>query len=135
MNILKEDEYLDLVDDQDNVIGKELRSIIYIEKKNNFRAITGFIKNKQGKLWIPRRTKDKKIFPLCLDMSVAEHVKSGESYEEGFKRGLQEELNLNIENLEYKVLGKFTPYYLFAVLIFLKLYILNFQYLNLILKI
>lgn len=108
-NLLKNDEYLDLVDKNDVVIGKKLRSEIYSEKLNNYRVINAFVVNNKGKLWIPRRTKDKKIFPLCLDMGLAEHVQSGENYEEGLRRGAKEELNLDLKNVEYKLLGNLNP--------------------------
>ena len=104
-----EDELLDLVDKNDKVIGKKLRSQVYKEKLSNFRAVCGFIVNSQGKIWIPRRTANKRIFPLCLDMSIAGHVESGEDYDETFKRETKEEINLNIKSKQWKVLGKMTP--------------------------
>jgi len=109
-NEIKDDEYLDLVDENDNVIGKKLRSEIYKEGIKNYRVVNAFIVNSEGKLWIPRRTADKKIFPLCLDMTLAEHVLSGETYEETFKRGLDEELNLDLDKLNYKPLGHISPH-------------------------
>lgn len=103
------DEYLDLVDSQDNVIGNKLRSEVYAEHLSNFRVINAFVVNSKGELWIPRRAADKRIFPLCLDMSVGGHVESGESYEETFKRETKEELNIDIEQVPYRMLGKLTP--------------------------
>lgn len=103
------DEYLDLVDSQDNVIGKKLRSEIYAMHLSNFRVINAFVINSKGELWIPRRAADKRIFPLCLDMSVGGHVESGESYEETFRRETKEELNIDIGQVTYRTLGKLTP--------------------------
>lgn len=103
------DEYLDLVDSQDRVIGKKLRSEIYAENLSNFRVINAFIINSKGQLWIPRRTVDKRIFPLCLDMSVGGHVESGESYIETFKRETMEELNIDVDKITHRLLGKVTP--------------------------
>lgn len=103
------DEYLDLVNDNDEVIGKKLRSEIYEEHLSNFRTISVFLKNSEGKLWIPRRVAGKKIFPLCLDMSAAGHVESGETYEQSFKRELLEELNIDSEKISWKLLGRLTP--------------------------
>lgn len=45
-----EDEYLDLVDDNDDVIGRKLRSEIYSEKLNNYRVINAFLIDSEGKL-------------------------------------------------------------------------------------
>lgn len=103
------DEYLDLVDQHDNVIGKKLRSEVYAEHLSNFRVINAFVVNSKGELWIPRRAADKRIFPSCLDMSVGGHVESGESYEDTFKRETSEELNIDIDQVTYRLLGKLTP--------------------------
>lgn len=102
-------EYLDLVNDKDQVIGRKLRSEIYQEKLSNFRTICVFIRNSENKLWIPRRTVFKAIFPSCLDMSAAGHVESGETYEESFKRELIEELNIDANAITWKLLGYLTP--------------------------
>jgi isopentenyldiphosphate isomerase len=85
------DEYLDLVNEKDEVVGKKLRSEVYAEGLSNFRVVNVFLRNFEGKLWIPRRTANKRIFPLCLDVSMGGHVESGESYEVAFKRELSEE--------------------------------------------
>ncbi|MBP9855715.1 MAG: NUDIX hydrolase [Candidatus Pacebacteria bacterium] len=103
------DEYLDLVDAQDQVIGKKLRSEIQAENLHNFRVINAFIVNSKGELWIPRRTATKRIFPLAFDMSVGGHVESGESYDDTFKRETMEELNINVDQVKYRLLGKLTP--------------------------
>ncbi|MBI4147188.1 NUDIX hydrolase [Candidatus Woesearchaeota archaeon] len=104
------DEFLDLVDQRDRVIGRERRSLVYAQGLSNFRVINAFIRNSKGELWIPRRTAAKKMFPLCLDMSVGGHVESGETYEQAFKRETKEETNLDAERLPYIFLGKLTPH-------------------------
>ncbi len=104
------DELLDLVNENDEIIGTELRSKIYTMQAKNFRAVNVFVINSSGQLWIPRRTARKKLFPLCLDMSVAGHVKSGESYDEAFRRETDEEINLDVTTVPYKILGRLTPH-------------------------
>ncbi len=106
---LATDEFLDLVDDHDHVIGEKRRSEIYAEKLNNFRVVNVFIKNDKGELWIPRRTLEKKIFPLCLDMSMGGHVDSGETYEIALERELREELNIDITQVAVRYLGHLKP--------------------------
>ncbi len=103
------DEYLDLVEDNDHVIGKKKRSEIYAANLSNFRVVNAFIINSKGELWLPRRTAGKKIFPLCLDMSVGGYVESGESYEEALNREAREELNLDVNKLSIRCLGHLTP--------------------------
>jgi isopentenyl-diphosphate delta-isomerase len=107
---MHDDEKLDVVDRNDNVIGWKNRSELYREESSNIRVVNVFLKNDQGKIWIPRRSANKSIFPLHLDMSVGGYVRSGESYEEAFRREVKEELNLDIDRLQWRLLGHLTPY-------------------------
>lgn len=104
-----EDEYLDLVDENDSVVGKKKRSEVYAQHLHNFRVVNAFIINSQGKIWIPRRTANKRVFPSCLDMSMGGHVESGETYEQTFKRETQEELNLDTDTVPVRLLGHLSP--------------------------
>jgi isopentenyldiphosphate isomerase len=106
---MEQDEWLDLVDENDNVIGRKLRSEVHAEKLHNYRAINVFIRNKRGELWIPRRTAHKQLYPLGLDFSCAGHVESGQTYEETLKKEVQEELNIDTDAVKVRFLGKTTP--------------------------
>ena len=101
-----QEEILDLVNEQDEVIGNMPRSEVHAKRLHNHRFINCFIKNSEGRLWIPRRQKNKKLFPSALDFSVGGHVSSGETYEEAFIREAMEELNLDVTKIPYKILGK-----------------------------
>ncbi len=105
------EEILDLVNEQDEVIGSLSRAEIYRQGLHNYRVVHGLIVNKAGKIWIPKRTATKKIFPSALDYSSAGHVESGETYEQSFIRETQEELNidLNLGKVVWRELGKLTP--------------------------
>jgi isopentenyl-diphosphate delta-isomerase len=103
------DEVLDLVNNDDVVIGQKPRSAVYAEKLTNFRVINAFVVNDRGELWIPRRTANKRIYPLHLDVSVGGHVETGETYEDAFRREAAEELNIDIQHVQYKLLGHLTP--------------------------
>ena len=116
-----DDEYLDLVNERDEVIGRKLRSEIYSEKLLNFRVVNAFLINSEGKLWIPKRSLEKRIFPGCLDMSMGGHVESGESYDQAFKRELFEELNLDSDQLLWKARAQLHPLY-DNVSVFMKIY-------------
>ncbi len=105
-----DDEILDIVDEDDTVIGQASRSDIYRLGKSNFRVINAFLRNDRGQLWIPRRTATKRLFPLCLDVSIGGHVQSGETYEQAFKREAKEELLLDIDSVAWRQLGHLSPY-------------------------
>lgn len=103
-----QDEYLDIVDENDNVIGRDWRNSIYANGLNhNIRAVNVFIFNSEGKLLVPKRSMNRRIYPGCFDFSCAEHVMFGEDYHQAAKRGLEEELG--IKDLELIELGKLTP--------------------------
>lgn len=104
------DELLDLVDQDDRVIGVLERSQIYGMHLTNFRVVNCFISNDVGQLWIPRRTAHKRIFPLALDVSVGGHVASGETYDEAFARELYEEVGLRVEHIKCKKIGALNPH-------------------------
>jgi isopentenyl-diphosphate delta-isomerase len=105
-----EDELMDVVDRHDNIIGQKKRSELYAEDSPNCRAINAFLVNVRGQIWIPHRTAHKQLFLLHLDMSCGGHVRSGESYEDALKREVEEELNLDIEQVPWRLLGHLTPY-------------------------
>ena len=108
--IMDFDETLDIVDLSDSIIGQKRRSEVYAAGMTNFRVVNAFLINASGQLWIPRRSAHKRIFPLALDMSVGGHVESGESYEAAFRRELNEELNLDLDGICWRQLGKLAPY-------------------------
>jgi len=119
---MNEDELLDLVDENDNVIGQVLRSEsdrLDQSGEGYIRAATCLIQNSKGELWIPRRTKNKRIAPLGLDSSMQEHMVAGETYEQAAIRGFKEELGLEISAKELEFIGKLSPtpdlYYLVAL--------------------
>ncbi len=101
---------MDLVDENDNVIGTKSRKEIYAEGLRNYRVVNAFIVNSEGKLWIPRRVTAKKLFPNGLDYSIAGHVESGESYEEGMKKEAIEEVNIDLNVIPFKEVATFTPH-------------------------
>lgn len=118
MNSYHSPEMLDLVNERDEVVGTMERDRIYErglanlrdEEGISFRVIDAFIKNSEGKLFIPRRHPDKRLFPLRLDVSVGGHVTSGDSYDQTFAKEAEEELNLDVSKFSYKILGKMSPF-------------------------
>ncbi len=106
------EEKLWLVDEHDQPVGEgwQWRSSDPAVNWQNFRVINAFIKNRKGELWIPRRTATKRMFPLCLDVSVGGHVEFGESYETTFARETREELNLDVTRAPCVHKGYFSPF-------------------------
>lgn len=103
-------EILDLVDLNDHVIGVMERGDVYAQKLTNFRVINVFLRNTDNKLFIPRRQLSKRLFPGRLDVSAGGHVSSGETYFEACKKELREELNIDLDSVQYSILGMLNPH-------------------------
>lgn len=89
----KHEEIFELVDDNDQVIGKEFRGIVH-SKGLLHRAVYCWVFNNAGELLIQQRSFQKSIGPGKWDLSVAEHLQPGESYRAAAIRGLYEELGI-----------------------------------------
>lgn len=101
---------LDLVNEKDEVIGTMERNEVYAKGLSNFRVINVFLKNSDGKLFIPRRQLTKRLFPGGLDVSCGGHVSSGETYLEACTKEVSEELNFDLSEVSCKVLGTMNPH-------------------------
>jgi len=89
-------EILEVVDDQDRVIGSAPRAEIHANSWRH-RAAHVFLFNPQGQIYVQRRSASKDRFPGALDSSAAGHVEPGEGYEEAAIRELQEELGIHAQ--------------------------------------
>jgi isopentenyldiphosphate isomerase len=87
------DELLDIVDDNDRVLGQETRVVVH-QRGLQHRGVHVFLVTPQGKLLVQQRSRQRETYPLALDCSVSEHVKAGEEYPAAATRGLAEELGL-----------------------------------------
>lgn len=94
-------EILDIVNEQDEVIGKADRK--KVEEKGLLYRTAEIYVFIDGKILIQKRGPKKTKRPLHYSV-VGETVKSGETYEEAAVRGVKEETNLEAKNL--KELGK-----------------------------
>jgi len=116
------EERIWLVDANDQPVGEgwQLRD----KEKNwqNYRVVNVFIKNTEGKIWFPRRAKNKRMFPECLDMSMGGHVDWPETYDQAFERELKEELNLDANQIKFKRLGHLGPKQISNLSAFMKVY-------------
>ena len=64
------------------------------------RAASVFLFRSDGRLIVQRRHRHKDVCPGAWDLSTAEHLKVGETYEQGALRGLLEELGVKDVDLE-----------------------------------
>lgn len=87
------EEYFDVVDQHDNIVGRETRAEVH-RKRLRHRAVHVFVIRPAGDMLIHKRSPDKEEFPSVWTSSCSGHVSSGESYEQAATRELQEELGL-----------------------------------------
>lgn len=102
------EELLDIVDDNDHVIGQESRTIVH-QRGLQHRGVHVFLFTDDGKMLIQKRSADRAASPSLLDCSISEHVKAGEDYHDAAIRGMREELG--VEGIEIERLTKFRMNY------------------------
>lgn len=99
-------EYFDVVNENDLVIDKRQRAEC-LDRGLLHRAVTIFITDFNGEVYLQKRANDLRFYPGRWGASCGGHVSAGETYLEGAKRELKEELGIDCELRE---LGKFmTP--------------------------
>jgi isopentenyldiphosphate isomerase len=86
-------EILEIVDRADRVVGTATRAEIHARGLMH-RAVHIFVFNRQGEIYIQRRSVTKDRHPSKLDSSAAGHVDPGETYGESAVRELAEELGI-----------------------------------------
>ena len=107
-------EYIDVVDENNELTGevcerKELR-----EKNLWYRAVSIIVINEKYELLLQRRAKNKKTLPNMWAITAG-HVDSGESEAIAAMRETQEEIgmkNLSLEDLEFLGVKKHTEFLL-----------------------
>jgi isopentenyl-diphosphate delta-isomerase type 1 len=102
------EELLDIVDDNDHVIGQESRAVVH-QRGLQHRGVHVFLFTDDGKMLIQKRSADRAASPSLLDCSISEHVKAGEDYHDAAVRGMKEELG--VEGIEIERLTKFRMNY------------------------
>lgn len=89
-------EYLDVINDQDLIIGKEERDVVH-SKHLLHRSVHILISNSQNEILLQLRKSTKKQYPLYWSSSVGGHVSSGESALEAAHKELREELGIDAD--------------------------------------
>ncbi len=86
-------EMIDIVDEDDNVIGQERRSVA---KRNGmlYRSSAVIVRNGRGEFFVQKRASNKDLWPGMYAVGVGETLASGESYDIAAARGLLEETGI-----------------------------------------
>jgi isopentenyldiphosphate isomerase len=88
------DEILDIVDENDVVIGQSPRGEAYARGLRH-RCVFIQARDPKGRLFVHRRTPVKLVFPSLYDMFVGGVVGAGESYDSAALREAEEELGVS----------------------------------------
>jgi len=87
-------EYVILVDQNDNPIGKEDKVICHFPNGKLHRAFTALIFNGDGKLLLTKRGDGKMLWPNDWDGTVASHPRESEPYVSSAERRMPEEIGI-----------------------------------------
>ncbi|AIR97490.1 NUDIX hydrolase [Streptomyces glaucescens] len=88
------DEILDIVDEDDRVIGQCPRGEVYA-KGLRHRCVFVLVRDAGGRIFVHRRTPTKLVFPSLYDMFVGGVVGAGETYDAAALREAEEELGVS----------------------------------------
>ncbi len=94
------EEYLILVDEKDNPIGTEEKIKCHLPNGLLHRAFTALIFDKNGRLVLTKRAKEKMLWPNDWDGTVASHPRDSETYVSSGERRMPEELGIRCK-LDY----------------------------------
>src|SRR6266545_137012 len=87
-------ELLDIVDEQDRVVGQAPRAEAYAHRLRH-RCVFVLARDAAGRVFVHRRAARKLVFPSLYDMFVGGVVGAGESYHEAALREAEEELGVS----------------------------------------
>jgi len=102
--------FLNIVDENDNIIGQEEREKIH-QIGLLHREVHVYFFTPQGELIFQHRAKDKDTFPDMLDATVGGHVEIGHSYEETAVKETAEETGVKIKASDLLLVGGIDKYF------------------------
>ena len=88
------EEFVILVDKNDNPIGTEEKVKCHLPDGKLHRAFTALLFDKDGKLVLTRRAKEKMLWPGDWDGTFASHPRESETYVSSGERRMPEELGI-----------------------------------------
>ena len=102
------EEYVILVDKNDNPIGKEEKVKCHLPNGKLHRAFTALLFNSEEKLLLTKRGDGKMLWPGDWDGTVASHPRESETYVSSAERRMPEEIGINckmnyVNKFEYHV--------------------------------
>jgi isopentenyldiphosphate isomerase len=92
------EELVDVVDEDDRVTGQATRAQMRAQNLRH-RATYIFVFNPAGQLFVHKRAAAKDIYPSYYDLAAGGVVAAGESYDDGARRELEEELGIRPQDL------------------------------------
>jgi len=106
------EEYVILVDQNDNPIGKEDKVKCHLPNGKLHRAFSALIFNGEGKLLLTKRSEGKMLWPNNWDGTVASHPMESETYVSSAERRMPEEIGIDckvsyVNKFEYHVPYKY----------------------------
>ena len=93
MSSMYSEEFMDFVNEKDEVVGKALQKDIY-GKLLTHRIVHVLVFNDKNEMVLQLRSKNKNFTPGHWSTSAGGHVQSGETYEQAALRELEEELGI-----------------------------------------
>lgn len=99
------DELLDVIDENNQVVGQKTKSEVHVNGDRH-RVSAVLLRNTEGKYLIPTAS-DLKVEAGGLFHSAAGHVPTGETYIQAAKRELWEETGLKADEKDFEYLGSF----------------------------
>jgi len=102
------EEFVILVDENDNPIGKEEKVKCHLPDGKLHRAFTALLFDENGRLALTRRAKEKMLWPGDWDGTFASHPRESETYVSSGERRMPEELGIKgkldyLHKFEYHV--------------------------------
>ena len=88
------DEFVILVDENDNPVGKEEKVKCHLPDGKLHRAFTALLFDKSGRLALTRRSTSKMLWPGDWDGTVASHPRESETYVSSAERRMPEEVGI-----------------------------------------
>lgn len=89
----RDDELFDVVNDRDEVTGQATRKAVHRERLLH-RAVHALAFDREGRVFLQKRSLLKDTSPGCWDSSCSGHLDSGEPYDIAVVRELEEEIGL-----------------------------------------